>query len=49
MQVVTAQAGGGEIVASNVSSGQEVQIKFRKGGSQGVTFNTFTRLIGIVT
>ena len=41
--------GGGEIVASNVTPGQEVQIKFTKGGSQSVTFNTFTRLLGVVT
>ena len=40
---------GGEIVASNVSAGQEVQIKFQKGGTQDVTFNTFTRLIGVIT
>ncbi len=40
--------GGGEIVAANVTSGQEVQINFRKGGTQNVTFDTFTRLIGIV-
>ena len=39
---------GGEIVAANVTSGQEVQIKFRKGGTQSVTFDTFTRLIGVV-
>ncbi len=40
---------GGEIVASNVTAGQEVQIKFKKGGTQDVTFNTFTRLIGVIT
>lgn len=39
---------GGEIIASNVAAGQEVQIKFRKGGTQDVTFDTFTRLIGVV-
>tara|TARA_B100000927_G_C16466948_1_gene470090 strand:- start:1586 stop:2005 length:420 start_codon:yes stop_codon:yes gene_type:complete len=39
---------GGEIIASNVTSGQEVQIKFSKGGTNSVTFNTFTRLIGVV-
>ena len=43
------QGAGGEIVASNVSDGQEVQIKFKKGGTQTVTFNTFTRIIGIIT
>ena len=40
---------GGEIIAANVSSGQEVQVKFRKGGSQTVTFDTFTRIIGVIT
>ena len=40
---------GGEIVASNVTAGQEVQIKFTKGGTYAVTFDTFTRLIGVIT
>ena len=40
---------GGEIIASNVNADQEVQIKFRKGGTQSVTFDTFTRLIGVIT
>ena len=39
---------GGEIIANNINAGQEVQIKFRKGGTQSVTFDTFTRLIGVV-
>ena len=39
---------GGEIVSSNVTPGQEVQIKIYKGGTQSVTFDTFTRLIGVV-
>ena len=39
---------GGEIIASNVNASQEVQIKFRKGGTQSVTFDTFTRLTGII-
>tara|TARA_Y100000592_G_scaffold38385_1_gene60811 strand:+ start:35513 stop:35932 length:420 start_codon:yes stop_codon:yes gene_type:complete len=39
---------GGEIIASNVTAGQEVQIKFRKGGTQSVAFDTFTRLIGVI-
>ena len=39
---------GGEIIASNINAGQEVQIKFRKGGTQSVTFDTFTRLTGVI-
>lgn len=40
---------GGEIISSNISAGQQVQIKINQISSAAVSLNAFTRIIGVIT
>jgi hypothetical protein len=49
-EITSTNAGASnEIIASNVSANETVELFFQRTSSVEITFNTFTRIIGVIT
>jgi hypothetical protein len=49
-EITSTNAGASnEIIASNVTAGETIELFFQRTSSVEITFNTFTRILGVIT